>query len=255
MIREAASVLVSQSAYQALEDATMAEIETVTAGRAVGYGWSGGKDSQALEHLMDRAGIVDCCFGMSDLEYQQFLVWVTDHMPHGLQIYNNGWNVQWLKDHDTWTFPQDAATAGKWFAGIQHTAQRKFCADRGKELLIVGRRRAEGNQCGDANGIYEGPDGVLRYAPLRNWSHAEVFACLHYHGNTEKPPFYTWPRGYRVGTHSWPARQWCNGMDHGYAEVFSIEPERVIEAYNAGVPSAVRWLDAQPSVGFTPCAG
>lgn len=241
-IRDAATLIVPRPVYTALLADTLAEIARVTAGRRVGYAWSGGKDSQALEVVMTAAGFTDCCFGMTNLEYQAFLVWVTDHMPAGLQVYNNGWDVNWLARHEPWMFPTTAAIAGHWFSGVQHRAQRLFIGDRGLDLLITGRRRADGNYTPGEDGVYRGPDGALRYAPLRAWSHADVFACLEYAGVTAAAPFYRWPRGYRVGTHSWPARQWCRDAAQGFAEVWSIEPDRVREAAAGGVLGAARWM-------------
>lgn len=244
-LRDQAVATISADQQQALVAATLAEIETVTAGRRVGYAWSGGKDSLALELVMTAAGITDCCFGMTNLEYQAFLVWVTDHMPPGLQIFNNGWDVAWLIAHPTMLFPSNAETAGKWFSGVQHRAQRQFATTRGLDVLITGRRAEDGNYVPGADGCYEA-GGVRRYAPLRHWRHLDVFAALHHGGRlTDMPPFYAWPRGYRVGTHAWPARQWCLNQAHGFAEVFSIEPALVHNAAAAGLAPAQAWLHEQ----------
>lgn len=77
-------------------------------------------------------------------------------------------------------------------------------------------------------------------SPLSDWSHEEVLACLFYEGWTlEKlPPFYRWPRGFRCGTHAWPARQWCASVADGWREVYAIEPDRVREA--AGVIASAK---------------
>jgi hypothetical protein len=56
------------------------------------------------------------------------------------------------------------------------------------------------------------------------------------------PPFYQWPRGFRCGTHSWPARQWCRDRDHGFAEVHAIDPAILPEAGRYLEPAA-RWLE------------
>ena len=242
---DAVPTLAPPDAYHALLQTTIDEITMVTAGRRVGYAWSGGKDSIALELVMNLVGIEDCCFGMTNLEYQQFLVWVTNHMPPGLEIFNNGWDVNWLRAHPDMLFPRNAEIAGRWFSGVQHKAQRIFVQQRGIDVLITGRRRDDGNYVPGEHGCYEA-GGVLRYAPLRHWRHVDVFAALVYNNRMDDmPPFYSWPRGYRCGTHSWPARQWCYNVEHGYAEVFSIEPQRVYDAASAGVASAVVWLQSQ----------
>jgi len=241
-IKQAATGLVPAAAYRLLLDGTLREIASMTRGRRVGYAWSGGKDSQALEVVMQLAGVEDCCFGMTNLEYVAFLTWVTNHMPAGLQVYNNGWDLDWLRNHEAWIFPQTAAAASRWFNGVQRKAQAQFSAANGIELLIHGGRACDGNYVGDGAGVFMGAEGVLRYAPLRHWSHADVFACLHYAGVEEEPPFYRWPRGYRCGTHPWPARQWCRTRDDGYAEVYAIEPALIREAAAAGIASARTFL-------------
>lgn len=233
-----------ESYYYQLETATLAEIASLTAGRKVGFAWSGGKDSIALEIVMTLAGFADCCFGMTNLEYQQFLVWVTDHMPPGLQIFNNGWDVAWLVAHPDMLFPASSEIAGRWFAGVQHKAQRQFADARGLDILITGRRRDDGNYVPGADGCYVA-GGLRRYAPLRAWRHVDVFAAMVYHDRlSDLAPFYSWPRGYRCGTHSWPARQWCLDRNHGFAEVYSIEPQRILDAAAGGLTSAAEWLTA-----------
>jgi hypothetical protein len=241
-MRGAVATLVPRETFRLIFEDAVTEVLEVTAGRRVGFCWSGGKDSQALAVVMDAAGITDCCFGMTRLEYQAFLVWVTNHMPPGLQVYNNGWDPAWLAQHPEMLFPAHAGVASRWFSGVQHRAQHQFARDAGLELLITGRRKADGNYVPGEDGCYRGDDGVLRYAPLRAWSHADVFACLEYHGITDRPPFYDWPRGYRCGTHAWPARQWCQDTEHGFAEVYAIEPDRVLEAAAAGLQPAIAWL-------------
>ena len=38
-----------------------------------------------------------------------------------------------------------------------------------------------------------------------------------------EPPFYRWNRGYRCGTHSWAARQWCKDVNDGWRETYEID--------------------------------
>ena len=59
------------------------------------------------------------------------------------------------------------------------------------------------------------------------------------------PPFYRWPRGYRVGTHAWAARQWCETEAQGWAEVHTIDPEIVKLAAGHGFVGAQRHLADQ----------
>jgi hypothetical protein len=138
-------------------------------------------------------------------------------------------------------FPRDSATAAKWFSLIQHRAQKEYYRANELDLILLGRRRSDGNFVGrDGENIYTA-EGVTRMSPIADWSHAEVFAAIEYTGS-ELPPFYRWPRGYRVGTHSWPARQWCQTEAQGWAEVHSIDPA-VVELAADYMPGARAFLD------------
>lgn len=221
-------------------------------GRAA-YGWSGGKDSLALAEVCRRAGVNSCVLGLTDgLEYRQFLAWATANMPPGLTVLKNGWGLEWLAAHPEMLFPQNTRTAGKWFRGVQRELQDAYCRSRGVEILILGRRRADGNWVGPAGRDHYTARGAVRYSPLADWAHEDVLAVLRLCGWTMAtlPPFYRWPRGFRCGTHPWPARQWCGSQEAGWSEVWSIEPERVEEAAAAGVAGAaeVLWQMAKDSV-------
>lgn len=202
------------------------EISAMCRGRASAFAWSGGKDSVALEYVARVAGVSDSVLGICDLEYPAFLAWVTVHMPGRLEVINTGLDLDWLADHQEMLFPQSSAVAAHWFAMVQHKAQRKFCRDNDVEVLILGRRRDDGNfvgRCGE--NFYENA-GTKLYSPLADWSHGEIFALID-HYQLALPPFYTWPRGYRCGTHPWPARQWCRGIGDGWREVHQIDPSIV----------------------------
>ncbi len=221
---------------------TSSEILRVTKGKRVGYGWSGGKDSVVLRGLMEDLGIRRCCLGMTNLEYPAFLQWVTVNMPPELQIFNNGWDLDWLCDHPDMLFPPDATTAGKWFKGVNHFGQDQFFKARGLDMIILGRRVADGNHCGP-NGVYTNRRGITRYSPLRHWTHEEALAYIKYF-KCSLPPCYSWPRGYRVGTGSWPARQWTRSVQHGWSEVWRIDSS-IVRAAAQRIDSAKKFMDSR----------
>jgi hypothetical protein len=230
---------------------TVDEVTAVTAGKHVGYAWSGGKDSIALELVMDAAGIHECMFGRTDLEYHAFTDWLTTHQPPDLVIYNNSWDVDWLKRHESMLFAYDARTRGQWYHGIWLVPQLKFAKTRKLDILITGKRRDDGNVLVDPQAKQYVSGGVNRYAPLWNWTHADVFAALIYRDRMATlPPFYGWPRGYRAGTHAWAARK-SKTWDDGFADVLQIEPARVIEAADRGFRPAQRWLGTEPDAPQT----
>jgi hypothetical protein len=139
-------------------------------------------------------------------------------------------------------FPQTSRTASIWFKGTQHAAQDKFCKKTKTNVLFMGRRLVDGNYCG--KDFYYESKGIIKVSPIADWSHEDVLACLHYEGKSKNmPPFYKWPRGYRCGTHSWPARQWCKSIGDGWTEVYNIDKTIVIEA-SSKIDSAKKFLDS-----------
>lgn len=219
----------------------VAEIRRMAAGKQVAFAWSGGKDSIALEYVMREAGIADCVMGICNLEYPAFLRWVTAHMPLGLEVVNTGQDLDWLAAHPDMLFPKSAVVAAKWFKMIQHTAQARFYRRRRLDLIVLGRRRADGNYLGPPGAnVYTNREGVTRYSPLADWTHEDVLALVERAGGNW-PPIYAWPRGFQIGTHAWPARQWTRSVEHGWSEVHAIDPAVVREA-SKRIPSAAAFL-------------
>ena len=227
--------VVSRKELDDLLARTVREVRSFVAGKRAAFGWSGGKDSIALEHVCMLAGVKECVLVISDLEYPDFLRWTTNNMPPRLEVVSTGQDLAWLKKHPDMLFPKDAATAGKWFKIVQHTGQERYYRDHDLDVLIVGRRKADGNFVGP-KGAYTSR-GITRYSPIRDWRHEDVLALIHYY-KKPMPPCYSWPRGYRVGTGPWPARQWTLSEDHGFSEVWAIDPDVVRAAASAAFAPA-----------------
>jgi 3'-phosphoadenosine 5'-phosphosulfate sulfotransferase (PAPS reductase)/FAD synthetase len=225
--------IVPRTVIDAKIERARAEILSRTAGQRVAYAWSGGKDSQALRFVIEPLGIAECVLGITDLEYPAFLRWVTDVMPDGLTILNNGLGLDWLVKNPEMLFPATSVIAARWFRLVQHAAQNKYARGR-FDLLLLGRRRADGNFTG-RDGVYTSK-GVTRYSPLRDWTHEDVLAVCHYYA-LPLPPCYGWPRGFRVGTGPWPARQWCASREQGWREVAVID-RAIVETASAYFPEA-----------------
>jgi Phosphoadenosine phosphosulfate reductase family len=219
---------------------TVKQITETTAGKRAAFAWSGGKDSLALAHVCEQAGIEDCVLAISNLEYPAFLQWVTDFMPPGLTVISTGQDLAWLRDHPAMLFPQ-GAHGSRWFQIVNHRGQETYYRDRGLDVLLLGRRRLDGNYTGpDGQDIYTNARGITRYSPLADWPHEAVFALIQ-RENITLPPCYSWPRGFQVGTGSWPARQWTRDTDHGFEECWQIDPD-VIRGAAVGLPQAAEWM-------------
>lgn len=220
---------VTKEELELLTAITIDEIKKTVAGKKAAYAWSAGKDSLVLGHICEKAGIKECMLGICNLEYPAFLDWVEKNKPDNLEIINTGQDLDWLAKHQEMLFPQDSTKAARWFSIVQHAAQRKYYKEHELDILILGRRRADGNYVGRGSNIYTDGKGVTRYSPLANWKHECILAYIHYY-KLPVPPIYSWPNGYKCGTHPWPARQWTKDIMHGWEEISTIDPNIVDKA-------------------------
>mgnify|MGYP002623746136 CR=1 FL=1 len=210
-------------------NATIEDIKEKASDKKAAYAWSAGKDSIVLGALCEQVGISDCVLVASDLEYPAVLEWVQVNKPPKLEIVKTGQNLAWLANHPGMLFPQDSSTAAQWFHIVQHRGQAKYYKAHDLDILILGRRRADGNYVGAGSNIYTNNDGITRYSLLADWTHEEVLAYIH-HFHLPLPPLYGWPNGYLCGTHPWPARQWTGSIENGWREIYQIDPSIVINA-------------------------
>ena len=220
---------VSRKELDQLVDKTVKEIKKKTRGKKAAYAWSGGKDSLVLGEICQQAGISPCVLVICNLEYKAFTEWVEAHKPSELSVINTGQNMKWLAGHPQMLFPQDSKYAAQWFQIVQHRGQAKYYKENQLDMLLLGRRRADGNYVGKGDNIYTNGQGVTRYSPLSEWTHEHILAYIHYHMLT-MPPIYDWKNGYLCGTHPWPARQWTGSIENAWAEIYEIDSSIVIEA-------------------------
>jgi 3'-phosphoadenosine 5'-phosphosulfate sulfotransferase (PAPS reductase)/FAD synthetase len=219
--------IVPRENLEHLVDRTVERIRNMTRGKKVAYSWSGGKDSLVLQGLCTRVGINECMLAVTSLEYGDFLLWLSSNKPAGLEIINTGQDLEWLAKHPNMLFPQTSHIAAQWFHIVQHRAQEIYCKKRKYDLLILGRRKIDGNYVGKGN-IYTAR-GVTRYSPMADWSHEDILAYIHYH-NLNLPPFYKYKKGYLCSTHPWPARQYTGSIHNGWREIYDIDKAIVVNA-------------------------
>ena len=234
--------LISREEVEEAVAAAVEDIRREIAGKKAAYAWSGGKDSLVLAEICRMAGITDCMIAVCDLEYPAFTRWIEEHKPDGLETINTGQGLEWLKKHPEMLFPRDSQTAARWFSIVQHRAQAKYYKEHGLDMILLGRRRADGNYCGRGSNIYTDGKGVTRYSPLAAWKHEAVLGFIHYY-QVPIPPIYNWPSGYLCGTHPWPARQWTINPKNAWREIYSIDPDIVIGAANY-IESASQYLQS-----------
>lgn len=221
--------IISKNHIDLLINATVMDILIKTDGKKAAYSWSGGKDSIVLGYVCELAEIKDCIFAYCDLEYKQFMDWIKANKPSGCEMVNTGQDLEWLSKHKEMLFPQESKTAAKWFKIVQHKGQEIYYRKHQLDMLLLGRRKADGNYVGKGSNIYTNSKGITRYSPLADWTHEEILACIHYY-DLPIPPIYNWKNGYICGTHNWAARQWTGNEANGWKEVYEIEPDIVHEA-------------------------
>ncbi len=231
--------MVSEKDYRTTEGKAIADIQKTTKGKKAAYAYSGGKDSIVLAYICHKAGITASMMGICDLEYPAFIKWINDHKPEGCEIINTGQDIKWLAKHQGMLFPQSSAQVGRWFAIVQHRAQEEYFKRNELDMLILGRRTADGNYTGK-NGIYTNSRGITRYSPLHDWPHEMVLAGIHYN-NLPLPPIYTWKDGYTQGTHPWPARSRMKNHQQGWQEIYDIDPP-IVQAASEHIESAALFI-------------
>jgi 3'-phosphoadenosine 5'-phosphosulfate sulfotransferase (PAPS reductase)/FAD synthetase len=221
-----------------LVERTAARVRSV--GSRMAYAWSGGKESVALGHVCEIAGVDQAVLVVCELEFPEFLRWVDVHRPAGLVIENTGQDLHWLAGHPQFLFPTTGPVAARWFGEVQHRGQKTYFLRHRLDAMLLGRRLADGNYVG-GKGVwtYKNADGVVRSSPMYDWTNDDVLAVIAWR-NLPLAPFYQWPRGFRVGTGPWPKRR-VESVEQGWSEVWAIDPTVVQHA--AGVfPSAAEFI-------------
>ena len=137
--------------------------------------------------------------GRTDRRDPAFAAWIEEHKPASCEVINTHQDIDWLVKHQEMLFPKDSAAAGRWFSIVQHRAQREYFKAHELDVIILGRRRADGNYVGRNSNIYTDGKGVTRFSPLAAWKHEHILAYIHYH-QLPLPPIYGWKNGYLCGT-------------------------------------------------------
>ncbi|MCU7380497.1 phosphoadenosine phosphosulfate reductase family protein [Clostridiales Family XIII bacterium ASD5510] len=233
---------ISKQELDGLVERTTGEVREKTAGKKAAFAWSGGKDSLVLERICQMADIQACVLVTCDLEYPSFIEWVEKNKPAKLEIVNTGQDLKWLAAHPQMLFPQNSKTTAQWFNIVQHRGQARYYKENNLDVLLLGRRKADGNYVGKGSNIYTNGQGVTRYSPLAEWSHEQILAFIHYY-KIDLPPFYEWHNGYCCGTHPWAARPQTGSIENGWKEVYGIDPSIVIGAAEH-LPSAQAYLES-----------
>lgn len=221
---------------------TIDEIKALTNGKKLAMAWSGGKDSIALQLIMEKSGLdYDSFIVVSRMEYPEFIKWINDNKPKGLNFVTSNHDFEWLASHNEMLFPQDSTTNAKWYKIVQHEGQRAFARSNDIDIMLLGRRKADGNYTGrGANHYQKKTESFVRYCPIADWKHEEVMALLSYEA-VKMPPIYNYPNGFRNGTHPIGARPNTTSYEQAYNELYSIDP-RIVKEMAEHIQSAKDYI-------------
>jgi 3'-phosphoadenosine 5'-phosphosulfate sulfotransferase (PAPS reductase)/FAD synthetase len=212
-----------------ITDIAVSRIIRTTAGKKVAYGWSGGKDSLVLEKICELAGIRRAFLYTTDLEYSDFNAYVDKHAPPYLEKFTTKHDLPWLaKNQQNYLFPERPEYRQQYFIQVQRNGFKQYFKDNDLDQVIIGHRLRDGNNCPDY--IVSNRDGFTRSMPLRDWSHEEILAFIHYHG-IALPSIYFYEQGFVWGTGPYPSMpRGSRSLMDCWGYVFRHDPGTVIKA-------------------------
>ena len=186
---------VSEERTDFLENQAVARISSVNGMKACS-GWIAGKDSLVIQKLIELSGI-ECTPIMwrGVNEYPAMSEWVEENKPENLFISTvEKFTLKYLEDHPGFLFCQGGNPYRQKWMAAKWAKQRRDTEPYG--VFITGRRLLDGNQCGSAeNGYLRGKT----LSPIADWSHEELLAYIK-RRQIKLPPFYSWSRGFLLGS-------------------------------------------------------
>lgn len=211
-------------------------------------GWIAGKDSLALDHILRKSGIRYTPIMWRGVnEYPSMTRWIAANKPYGLiEEVIDKYSLPFLEKHPEYLFCSNG-TRQKWMA-TKWARQRKDISKHGFDLFITGRRLKDGNICGSKESGYVTRKPNATYAsfsPLAEWTHEQLLAYIKYE-NIALPPFYSYERGFLIGSVAmgeWTERPMLNKTeDEVWDELYAIDPTIVTNASRV-LTKARRYLE------------
>lgn len=221
-----------------------------TGARRPAYAWTGGKDSLGLEIVCRAAGVNVAMIGCTRLEYPSMERWIDAHAPPGLDVQRMPFDLAWLAARqERWCLPYTQKDAYLWYSAVNWNSQRAWCERTGCDLLLNGRRKADGNNMG--RGGYQETkysSGTVKFAPCGDWTHEDLLNVLVVH-RVELPPIYQHARGWLVGSGCWAKRRALQDGDtvnrhETWREVWCADRDVVREAAGT-IVGARRFLEQE----------
>ena len=219
-----------------LEQRTIARIKKVASKyKNICSGWIAGKDSLALHHLLVKSGINFTPVMWRGInEYPCMVEWIQKNQPNNIlfEIIDK-FDFDFLEKHPEYLFCKNG-TRQNWMSE-KWKKQKQTMKKYNFDLFIAGRRIKDGNNCGKKEDDYIVKKDYDTFAPLAEWNHEEVLAYIKYN-NIELPPFYSFKRGFLIG--SIAMGEWTeyasknNTDDEVWEEIWDIDKTIVENAAN-----------------------
>ena len=209
---EAVDTTESKLRYESLVSLAISRIPKTT----LVWGWSGGKDSIALESVMEKVDSEGAVLGRISERYEfpEFVKFCDSKGPRNLHLCEIEVTPSWLNSHSSMVFPTDSKNAYRWFQKQNQKAYYSFADEKEASAIVLGHRVADGNVCG-------GGSMGKKVFPLYDFSHEDVFCMIAQSGKV-LPATYYYPSGFDNGSSAWIQRR---GGEKGMDEVYSIDSD------------------------------
>lgn len=202
-----------------------------TLGKRPGVCWSGGKDSLALAIVTERAGLHRGVLGSTNVDFPAMRAWLTARRPPGItELCQTNLDLHYLAANPQMLFPSDHKLIYRWAVVGHQRSQNQWARAEHADLLIFGRRRADGNFVGRGADHFTRKDGVTIWSPIADWTHEQVLNVLAVHDGIQLPPIYEWSRAFEWTTPRWPNRTPPDDLHSAWNEIWNIDADIVREA-------------------------
>lgn len=196
--------------------------------------YSGGKDSLVLRHLVENC--IDspkfvCCILQN--EFPSFEEWLYDTCHQNTKfVYDEKLGLDFLNKNLEYLFPHGKKEKDA-YVHTWHEPTYKYMMLNGYTKILTGRRIQDGNFCGGMNECgcrVSNRKTVNTYNVISSWTHSQLLAYIRYF-EIQLPEIYSYPNGFRFGTHPWTERRRLNMCYFDtFDEIISLDKSILINA-------------------------
>lgn len=217
-----------------------------TKDKKVAIGYSGGKDSIVLKHIMDRLEIpYTTIIGVYGTTYDYVVKYINEQIKNDKVFVDCGMSMEYLaKNPDKYFSKNPKIRQIAWRNG--HQKQVKGYAQANDfDILFLGRRKQE-------NFVYKGGKtdfkGLEINLPFNDWVHEELFGYLGYN-NIPLPDYYLNHNEGFVGDaiFNWNTET-GDSIEECWQKVYNREP-KTVERASKHIETARQFLENKKTIG------